>query len=141
MSEYRISEVGGGVGFNIYNVRSDGWKFVRKADTYAAACQLITQWRDRSNDWQCGCSPESYEINRQVVEAIVAERQRQIDEHGISDNHSHHEWIGLFAEEVGETQKDVNKWYWNGVPDTAIRAELIQSIATWIAWLEKGLWE
>ena len=55
-------------------------------------------------------------MDRSVLDAIYAERQRQIDEHGISDNHSHDEWMGLFAEEVGETQKDVNKWYWNGVP-------------------------
>ena len=137
MSEYRISEVGGGVGFNIYNIRNGAWKFVRNADTYAAACQLIAQWNDRSSDGECGCSPESHQIDRQVLEAIAAERQRQIDKWGRYKDMPPPTWLMVLGEEFGEACAAAHDTMYGGKHDGELEAELTQIAAVVIAWLEE----
>ena len=140
MSEYRISEVGAGVEFNIYNIRNGAWKFVRKADTYAAACQLIAQWNDRSNDGQCGCSPESYQIDQRVMDAIATERQRQIDKWGRYKDMPPPTWLMILGEEFGEACAAAHDTLYDvagKADEDHLDAELVQVAAVAIAWLEE----
>ena len=72
------------------------------------------------------------EITRaKILEAVLAERERQAERWGDQTEHTDLEWMSILTEEIGEVAKDVNDQRMAGMFE-----ELIQCAAVCFAWSE-----
>ena len=72
------------------------------------------------------------EITRaKILEAVLAERERQDERWGDQTENTDLEWMAILTEEIGEVAKDVNDQRMAGMFE-----ELIQCAAVCFAWSE-----
>ena len=90
------------------------------------------------------------EGQREALSEVLAERLRQDDKWGTDfPRRSHHKWMTILTEEVGEIARGVLSLYHgeNGVEPLsadafdALRDEVVQVAAVCLSWLEKGEWD
>ena len=87
-----------------------------------------------------GQSMSDYKINLQVLEAIAAERQRQIDKWGIYKDMPPPTWLMVLGEEFGEACAAAHDTLYDvagKADEDHLDAELVQVAAVAIAWLEE----
>jgi NTP pyrophosphatase (non-canonical NTP hydrolase) len=72
------------------------------------------------------------EMTYTVLNLIDAEREVQDAKGGVQDQHNDDQWYRILAEEFGEIAKALN----DKEPDEALEAEIIQTAAVCVAWLE-----
>jgi hypothetical protein len=72
----------------------------------------------------------------QILEAIARERARQDVKWGFPQIRSHAEWCAILAEEFGEASMEANEAHFRARPTEKLEAELIQTAAVCVSWLE-----
>ena len=74
---------------------------------------------------------------KEILEAIARERARQDAKWGFPQRRTHAEWGIILGEEFGEALREANEIHFEREVDPDnLRAELIQTAAVCISWLE-----
>ena len=72
----------------------------------------------------------SNENERDIIERILLERQRQADKWGDDDGMHDYVWLGIAIEELGEAAQALNR-----ADGEKLERELVQTAAVIVAWL------
>jgi len=72
------------------------------------------------------------EMTYTVLNLIDDEREAQDAKWGVQDQHNDDQWYRILAEEFGEIAKALN----DKEPEAALEAEIIQTAAVCVAWIE-----
>ena len=77
-------------------------------------------------------------LTRQVLDAILAERDRQDEKWG-RQRPPHDQWMTMLVEEVGESAAEIEKYRYTG--SSKLLEEVTQVAAVAAAWMEQLLEE